>query len=364
MGMADLTEILTRLGQGQSAEREEIKTLLSLSDPDQIDQLFASARKVRSRIFSKGIFLYGFLYFSTHCRNNCWFCQYRQSNLMLPRYRKTQAEILAAAKEMAEAGVHLIDLTMGEDPKLYAKDGAGFNGFISMVQAVQKETGLPIMISPGALPNNVLEELAKAGITWYALYQETHNPDLFQSLRQGQSFEDRLAKKHLARDLGMRVEEGLLTGVGETLDDLADSIVWMKNFSVDQARVMTFVPQAGTPMATASPQNSLKEQIIIAVMRLVLGDCLIPASLDVDGLEGLKARLDAGANVVTSIVPPQKGLAGVANHSLDIEDSRRTLDQILPILETCGLYPASRREYQAWTLNRQREFAPSEYLFH
>jgi len=157
----------------------------------------------------------------------------------------------------------------------------------------------------------------------------------------------------------MLIEEGILTGVGETQDDLADSIIWMRDFAVDQARVMTFVPQAGTPMANIEPQDNLKEQIIIAVMRLVLGNALIPASLDVGGLDGLKARLTAGANVVTSIVPPEKGLAGVANPSLDIEDSRRTLDYILPILKTCGLEPALPKEYQTWIENRQNVLSNS-----
>jgi len=45
--------------------------------------------------------------------------------------------------------------------------------------------------------------------------------------------------------------------------------------------------------------------------------------LDVDGLAGLKQRLEAGANVVTTIVPPGRGLAGVVRHSLDIEDGKR-----------------------------------------
>jgi methylornithine synthase len=157
----------------------------------------------------------------------------------------------------------------------------------------------------------------------------------------------------------MLIEEGLLTGVGESLDDLADSILWMKDFAVDQARVMTFVPQADTPMAKAIPQDNLLELIIIAVMRLVLPDRLIPASLDVGGLSGLKARLDAGANVITSIVPPQKGLAGVANHSLDIEESRRTLDHILPIVKTCGLEPALPEDYLAWTTARQNSLIHS-----
>lgn len=354
MGTVDfnLTEILNHLSNGNYIGKDEIKYLISLSDPEEINLLYKAARNVRTRHFGDRIFLYGFLYFSTFCRNDCRFCQYRQSNKTIHRYRKTHSQILTAAKEMAAAGVHLIDLTMGEDPELYSSDG--FEQFIDIIKTVQNKTKLPVMISPGTLPDKVLIELAHEGVTWYALYQETHNKELYKNLRHGQIFKKRLAKKKLAKNLGMLIEEGILTGVGETIDDLADSIIWMRDFDVDQARVMTFVPQTDTPMAQIMPQNNLMELIIIAVMRLVLPDRLIPASLDVGGLDGLKARLDAGANVVTSIVPPQKGLTGVANHSLDIENSRRTLHHILPILKICGLAPASSEEYLDWTDNRQK----------
>ena len=63
---------------------------------------------------------------------------------------------------------------------------------------------------------------------------------------------------------------------------------------------------------------------MIAVMRLAMPDRLIPASLDVEGIAGLEARLEAGANVVTSIVPPQSGLAGVSQAELDIDAGLRT----------------------------------------
>lgn len=349
---SNLTRILDRFKNSHTAGKAEIKYLLGLSATEEISLLFKAARNVRTHYFGNKIFLYGFLYFSTHCRNNCRFCQYRQSNKTVPRYRKTDAEIFTAAKEMTATGAHLIDLTMGEDPTLHSLEKFGFKRLLSMIKTVQKETGLPVMISPGSLPDGVLVELADVGVTWYACYQETHNKTLYARLRPGQDFEKRLAKKQLAKNLGMLIEEGILTGVGETLDDLADSILWMKDCSVDQARVMTFVPQVGTPMADIKAQGSLKEQMIISVMRLILPDRLIPASLDVDGLDGLKARLDAGANVVTSIVPPEKGLAGVANNSLDIEDSRRTLAHIVPVLNSCGLEPATAAEYLAWIANR------------
>lgn len=356
MGMNNfnLIKILNHVSDDNYIEKNEIKYLLSRSDTEEINLIFKAAGNVRTRHFGTGIFLYGFLYFSTFCKNDCCFCQYRQSNKTIHRYRKTQTQIITAAMEMAAAGVHLIDLTMGEDPELYSSNKFGFEQFVHMIKTVQNETGLPVMISPGTLPDKVLVLLAQAGVTWYALYQETHNKALYKTLRHGQMFKRRLEKKQLAKDHGMLIEEGILTGVGETINDLADSIIWMRDFGVDQARVMTFVPHKNTPMAKTMLQDDLMELKIIAVMRLVLPDRLIPASLDVGGLDGLKARLDAGANVVTSIVPPRKNLAGVANHALDIENSRRTLSHILPVLKACGVEPATSEEYLAWADNRQK----------
>jgi methylornithine synthase len=56
--------------------------------------------------------------------------------------------------------------------------------------------------------------------------------------------------------------------------------------------------------------------------------------------------------VVTSIVPPDEGLAGVANPCLDIETARRSLEQVLPVLEDCNLSPATAAEYQDWIIHR------------
>ncbi len=357
--MADLNQLLFDLQNGHQIERSEIKYLLGLSEPTEIKLLFEAAQKVRADQFGEKIFLYGFLYFSTYCKNSCRFCQYRQSNTKLTRYRKSENEILTAALELAHAGVHLIDLTMGEDPQFYSPDGPGFSPLIALIKKVQQQTGLPVMISPGSLPNENLAELAASGVSWFACYQETHNIELYRNLRPGQSFDERIAKKRKAKALGMLIEEGIMTGVGESLDDVTDSIVWMSGANVDQARVMTFIPQIGTPMAQTKTEGDLQELITIAVMRLALPDRLIPASLDVNGLDGLKARLNAGANVVTSIVPPEKGLAGVANHSLDIEDSRRTLDHILPILKKCGVAAATPEDYHSWL--KQRHNAGMEF---
>ncbi len=348
-----LTTLLTAIEQGITLEKPDIAWLLEQRDPEDTDRLFAAARAVRQRYFGNQVFFYGFLYFSTHCRNNCRFCRYRQANTSLKRYRKTREQVLSAAMEMAAAGVHLIDLTMGEDPDIVGGTQSQIQEWLEMIRSVGQHTHLPVMISPGTVSSDVLADLGRAGVTWYACYQETHNEQLYDTLRPGQDYHYRLSAKYRARDLGLLVEEGILTGVGETAADLADSIAFMKRFAVDQARVMRFVPQTGIPMARTATTERGNELVTIAVMRLVMPDVLIPASLDVDGLAGLAERLDAGANVVTSIVPPLAGLAGVANPVLDIAEAGRTLAKVVPVLHRCGLVPAAAGDYQAWVTHRQ-----------
>ncbi|OLN27269.1 methylornithine synthase PylB [Desulfosporosinus metallidurans] len=346
----NLDRILEKAIQEIPLVREELLFLLRLSEENDLSKVFEAARFLRTRYFKDRVFIYGFVYFSTHCRNDCAFCLYRRSNHSLERYRKTDSEIMETALSLVESGVHLLDLTMGEDP-LYFE--TGFEPLVKTVEAIKENTNIPIMISTGVVSEEVLGRFKKAGADWYACYQETHTPDLYRKLRRGQSYDERMERKRAARKMGFLIEEGLLTGVGDTDEDLVNSLEEMKSLEADQIRVMSFVPQKDTPMQDFPTIPRLRELLLIAVMRLVFPDRLIPASLDVDGLNGLAERLNSGANVVTSIIPPQSGLAGVSNHSLDIADGNRTVGKIIPLLKQSGLVPATRYDYAEWIQRRQ-----------
>ncbi len=341
-----LEAILDKAQRYETLTEEDIVFILQLRRGDLIDKLFSTARTLRGIHFQDKIFLYGFLYISTYCRNNCTFCFYRTANNRSLRYRKEEFEVVEAAAALAKSGVHLIDLTMGEDPELFNDREHGFDTLIRLVRTIKQVTGLPIMVSPGVVPGYVLESLAQAGVMWYACYQETHNPVLFEKLRPGQSYQARFNAKVTAQTYGFLTEEGILVGVGEAVGDIAASIGAMRDLGADQVRAMNFVPREGTPMENYPPPDPLTELLIIAVLRLVFPGRLIPATLDVEGLAGLERRLEAGANVVTSIVPPRQGLAGVAQSFLDIDDARRTVDSVQPVLEKCGLRLATVEEYQ------------------
>ncbi|MDR2698111.1 MAG: methylornithine synthase PylB [Candidatus Methanoplasma sp.] len=337
-----VAEIIERAKGNAGISRDDIAELLSVRRESDIAELFSAARSVRDRVFGNKVFVYGFVYFSTFCRNNCAFCYYRRTN-DLPRYRKTADEVLALSGSLKDAGINLVDLTMGEDPFMCAAD---YSEFLEIVRRVRDDVDISIMVSPGAVPEGSFSKFREAGADWFACYQETYNRDLFSRLRLEQDFDNRLNQKIWARKAGLLSEDGIMVGLGETLEDRADSIIKMGSLGCEQIRAMTFVPQKGTPMESMRPPEPLDELISIAVMRLLFPDRLIPASLDVEGIAGLKSRLDAGANVITSVVPPHEDLAGVAQHELDIDNGRRSVEHVLRMLDEMGKKAASNTEYE------------------
>lgn len=324
--------------------KQEIIRLLEKEDGEEIASLFARAREVRKANQGNKIFAYGFVYFTTYCRNNCNFCYYRKSN-DIERYRKSKEEILATSKALIDSGVNLIDLTMGEDPKYHAED---FKTVAEIIETIKKEYNTPIMISPGVVPNEIIDKLKTAGADWYAVYQETHNRQLFEKLRVGQSYDERMNAKLYARQIGMNIEEGLLAGVGESTEDIAESLEIMGKIGAKQVRVMSFVPQEGSPMEGCSTPDRMLELKIIALMRILYPEALIPASLDVDGIDGIEDRINAGANLITSIIPPRSGFMGVAHNTLDVDEGGRTVEEAAAILEKMGLRIATREEYKEY----------------
>jgi methylornithine synthase len=341
-----ISRILDKALRERELTKIEISHLMKPSDIIDLYAIFSVAQRIREKNFGNTVFPYGFIYSSTYCRNYCIFCSYRKPNANCLRYRKTPEEILGYASQLEESGVHLIDLTMGEDPMIHNEKH--YDYLISLVKRIVDETGLPVMVSPGVVPREILRELERVGADWYALYQETHNRKLFKRLRVGQSFDARMNAKLQAKREGLLIEEGVLIGVGETYQDWVDSILAMKEIGAHQVREMGFQPQPKTPMENCSSPPILDEMKFIAIMRITQPDKLIPASYDIDGLKGLQLRLIAGANVITSLIPSQSGLAGVAQSRLNVESGLRTVKGVEPYIQKIGLRFAPRKRYIEW----------------
>jgi methylornithine synthase len=161
----EVRDLCSRALEGAALSEPQLARLLSATGDD-ARQVFAAAREMRARVSGDAVFLYGFVYFSTYCRNECAFCFYRAGNEESPRYRKPVDEVVAICRDLAASGVVLLDLTMGEDPLVLA-DGCA--GLLELVSAVHEGAGLPVMVSPGVVPEDVLAGLRERGADWYAL---------------------------------------------------------------------------------------------------------------------------------------------------------------------------------------------------
>ena len=85
----------------------------------------------------------------------------------MPGAYPVEDEIASAARQLAASGVHLIDLTLGEDPEFFRTDDAGISRLEHLVRRVSQETGLPVMISPGVVSGESLGKLSEAGATQF-----------------------------------------------------------------------------------------------------------------------------------------------------------------------------------------------------
>ena len=69
-----LETILSKALQEEKLSKAEVVFLLGLDKSEHINRLFATAKSLRHKHFGTKIFLYGFIYASTYCRNDCRFC--------------------------------------------------------------------------------------------------------------------------------------------------------------------------------------------------------------------------------------------------------------------------------------------------
>ena len=365
MDNGDYQQFIDDIIQKKPLTDETIRELLSMTDDGSLQKMFSAAAKVREHYFSNNIYLYSFVYFSTYCKNKCAFCYYNAAN-KIDRYRITSEELRSMCADLKNEGVHMIDLTMGEDPHFHNHP----ENLLEFVRITKETTGLPVMISPGVVNDAFISDLKAAGTDFFALYQETYQKNLYEKLRVGQSFEDRIHARNSAKAAGICIEDGLLTGfskiktadgvpvnpsVADDIESAIASIRGMQKADPDQVRVMTFEPQPGTPLAETVQASGLMELKIISVLRFVFPDRLIPASLDVAGIDGMVDRLNAGANVVTSIISADSKLEGVVNfdRELSLNERQRDAKSVIDRLKTMGLQSGRQEDFEKY-LNREK----------
>lgn len=265
-----------------------------LKDNSQNDSLFAQADKVRREHVGNNIHLRGLIEFSNICKCQCKYCGLQTINKSIERYRLTTDEILSYAKNAVSLGYKTIVLQSGED-SFFSTDV-----MCNIIRGI-KELDVALTLSIGERSFEDYKAFKDAGADRYLLRIETTDKNLYKALHPNMDFENRVNCLKNLRKLGYEVGTGCLVGLPEqTIESLADDILFFKEINADMVGIGPFIPHPQTPLKDTPAGDFNLALKVMALTRIMLPDINIPATTAMETLNpnGRIIALQSGANVV------------------------------------------------------------------
>jgi biotin synthase len=323
--------------------RKDIIVLLAAEPGVEQDLLFNLADKVRKEHHGDFVHLRGIIEFSNYCRNDCCYCGLRRSNKDIARYRMTVEQVIEAAIQAVKLGFKTIVLQSGED--LWYDN----NSLCRIVQSIKTNNDVAITLSIGERTKGEYYQLRQAGADRFLLKHETADEALFNKLRPGTSFSNRLQCLEWLREAGFQVGSGNMVGLpGQTIETLADDILLLKELDVEMAGIGPFIPHHQTPLANETVGDLNLTFKTLAVVRLVMPQTHLPATTAAGTLhpQGRAMALKCGANVIMPNATPlqYRELYQIYPNKAGVtEDPQQSVNNIVSLINQSGREVATTR---------------------
>lgn len=290
--MSTSTELIKKAELTHILDREEIIKILE--DDNCNEELFNAADRVRKKHVGDEVHLRGLIEFSNICKRNCLYCGLRASNKNVKRYRLSPDEIIDLAKKAVSYGYKTIVMQSGEDD-FYTVDKMKY--IISNI----KKLDVAITVSVGEKTFEEYKAYREAGADRYLIRIETTDKALYENMDPGMSHEERKRCLTDIKELGYEVGTGCLVGLpNQTLDSLAEDILFFKEIEADMIGIGPFIPNEDTPLKDEKGGGFITSLKVMAITRLLMPDVNIPATTAMESLNknGRIIALKSGANVV------------------------------------------------------------------
>lgn len=311
--MKGLQELLRKQ---EHMTRQDLIDLLSLTDPADLQALYEAAYAVKTDAVGNIVYYRGLIEFSNRCIKNCDYCGIRRENKAVKRFDTAYGDILAMARWTYENGYGSLTLQAGE------RQDERFIAYMErLIKDIKKigDGALGLTLCVGEQSEETYKRWFAAGAHRYLLRIESSNPRLYGALHPhdgNHEWDVRYDCLQALRRVGYQVGTGNMIGLpGQTVEDLADDILFYRQEDIDMIGMGPYVTHHNTPVGKAVVAAGLdsKERqaerlrlglIMIAVTRLFLKDCNIAATTALQALHpfGRELGLKAGANILMPIV--------------------------------------------------------------
>ena len=329
--MSDLKGLIDRLSnEGILTFREYLELIRRRNEIR--DYAAAAARKTCEDFYGDEVFIRGLIEFTNVCRNNCFYCGIRAGNEKCERYRLTPDEIISCADAGYELGFRTFVLQGGEDP--YFTDDI----LCPVIKEIKlRHPDCAVTLSIGERSRESYRALRKAGADRYLLRHETANSEHYKKLHpESMSFENRQRCISDLKSLGYQVGVGFMVGSPyQTEEDLAAEMEYLVTVQPAMVGIGPFVPHHDTPFAAYPAGSAELTTFLLSLIRLSLGDVLLPATTALGTVDplGREKGILAGANVLMPNLSP----AGVRNKYLLYDNKICTGDEAAACIECLKL---------------------------
>jgi FO synthase len=296
-GDSALRRALARARDGKALDQAEATTLLH-SRGEHLERLLGHAARVRDAGLAAagrpGVITYSrkvFIPLTRLCRDRCGYCTFATVPGRLASPFLSPDEVVSIAARGAALGCKEALFTLGDRPEARWRQAAewlgahGYDDTLSYVRAmairVLEETGLLPHLNPGVLSWRDFQRLKPVAPSM-GMMLETTAARLFTD-RGGPHFgspdKDPAVRLRVLQDAGrssVPFTTGILTGIGETLAERADSIFAIRQVAreyggVQEVIMQNFRAKPDTPMRGVPDADLDDLAATIAVARLVLG---------------------------------------------------------------------------------------------
>jgi biotin synthase len=215
----------------------------------------------------------------------------------------THEEIMKTVRHAAAMGRKTMVFQSGEDAKLTA------SWVSELVKKIKDEADVAITLSLGEYSRDDFIMMKEAGADRYLLKHETIDASIYRQLHPDMTYENRTQCLEWLKEAGFQVGAGMMIGLpGQTIESVADDILFMKQMEFDMAGIGPFIPHPDTPLAGAAPGTLKMTLKAVALTRIVIPYLLMPATTATGTIQprGRERALQCGANVIMPNATPLK----------------------------------------------------------
>ncbi len=264
---------------------------------------FEKARRFKRLYYGDGIFMRGLIEISSCCKNDCFYCGIRKSNKNAERYRLSESEIIARCEYGYGLGFRTFVLQGGEDPYY---DDARLETVIKTVK--KRHPDCAVTLSLGERSRESYKRLREAGADRYLLRHEAADETLYGKIHPAEmSLSNRKRCLYDLKELGYQVGAGFMVGAPfQTAEDIAGDLIFIHELCPEMAGIGPFIPHKDTVFSRCSAGSLELTLLLIAVLRIMLPNALIPATtaLGTVNARGREMGILAGANVIMPNLSP------------------------------------------------------------